>query len=143
VSQTAFTPLLGWLGDRYGYKWLTELSTLIGAGTLVLVLLTPSAAWFYGVFVLSNASSSGMMVAGMSMTMEFSSAEDLPTFAALANTILAIPILLSPVIGGWLIDGLSYQALFLTALVLLALGWSAMHWGVREPRHERQKLGVS
>jgi len=143
VSQTAFTPLLGWLADRYGYKWLTELSTLIGASTLVLALLAPGAAWFYGVFVLSNASSSGMMVAGMSMTMEFSSPEDLPTFAALANTILAIPILLSPVIGGWLIDGLSYQALFLAALVLLAIGWSAMHWGVREPRHERQKMDVS
>ena len=138
VSQTAFTPLLGWLGDRYGYKWLTELSALIGASTLVLVLLAPSATWFYGVFVLSNAASSGMMVAGMSMTMEFSSPEDLPTFAALANTILAVPILLSPVIGGWLIDGLGYSALFLIALALLILGWSAMHWGVREPRLERQ-----
>jgi MFS family permease len=140
ISQTVCTPVLGWLADRYGYKWLTELSTLFGLGVIILVLVAPSAAWFYAVFALANASSSGMMVAGLSMTMEFSSPEDLPTFAALANTLLAIPILLSPVIGGWLIDSLGYQVLFVAALVFLGLGWGAMHWGVREPRHERQRL---
>ncbi len=137
VSQTVFTPVLGWLADRRGHKWLFELSTVVGALALVVALFAPNATWFYGVFVLLNASTSGTFVSSLSILMDFTTPEELPTFAALANTIFAIPILVAPVIGGWLVDTVGYQPLFVVALILTALGWVALHWLVREPRRDK------
>ena len=129
ISQTACTPLLGWLADRRGNKKLSEQSTLVGACGLVLVLLAPDPLWLYAAFALVTAASSGMAVAGMSITMEFGNPEEIPTFTALASTIVAGPAFLAPVLGGWLADFAGYQALFIAALAFNVLGWSAMRWG--------------
>jgi len=137
ASQTVGTPVLGWLADRIGFKWLIELSTLTAMAGLILVLLAPSAAWFYAVFMLVNLGTTGMSVAGMSIVMEFGSQEELPTYVALANTLLAIPILLAPILGGWIADIVGFITLFVIALVFLSVGWAMMHWVVREPRQDR------
>ena len=138
VSQTVFTPAMGWLADHRGNKWLTEVGTLFGAVTLLAALVVPGADWFYAVFVLMNISASALMVASMSIVMEFSSVEDLPTFIALANTLLSVPILLAPILAGWLVDAVGFQALFGIALAFMLIGAAAIRWMVREPRHERQ-----
>lgn len=142
ASQTLSTPVLGALADRLGHKWLTELGTLISLCGLVLVLLAPSSVWFYAVYVLSTAASAGMSVASSSMTMEFSDEEDLPTFTALADTIVSIPVLLAPLLGGWLVDSLGFKPMFLVAVVFLIAGWASMHWIVREPRYEASTIIV-
>ena len=77
----------------------------------------------------------------MSITMEFGDLEDVPTFSALTNTIVAVPILIAPVLGGWLIGAAGYRTLFLVALILTILGWASMRWLVREPRHEKRSPG--
>ena len=92
----------------------------------------------YPAFMLVNASQAGMFVASTSIIMEFSDADDIPTFSALAGTIMAAPVLLAPILGGWLVDTAGYQALLIAALIFSGLGWAFMHWGVREPRHERE-----
>jgi MFS family permease len=143
MSQTVSTPALGWLADRRGHKWLTELATLIGALGLGLILLAPNAAWLFAVYVLTNAATAGLSVANFGITMEFGEVEDLPTLAALANTITAVPILVSPVLGGWLADLLGFQSLFAVALVFAMLGWLVLRLGVREPRHERKAAGLA
>ena len=138
ISQTVSTPLLGWLADRRGHKWLTETSAVVAVAAIITVLAAPNALWLYLVFVLLNVSSSGHMVAGMSITMEFSAPEDLPTFTALASTLLSIPILLAPVLGGWIVDLTGYRPLFLIALAFLLAGWATMRWAVREPRQQKR-----
>jgi len=139
ISQAASMPLLGWLADRRGHKWLTELSTVFGMLGTVVILMAPKAIWLYVVYMLVNAASSGISVAGFSIILEFCDPEVVPTFSALASTILAVPILLAPLIGGWVADLAGYRTVFYLALALAALGWAAMHWGVREPRHEREE----
>ncbi|MHB0857985.1 MAG: MFS transporter [Anaerolineae bacterium] len=137
LSQTVGTPVLGWLGDRRGHKLVFELCAVLGGAAVLVALLAPTVGWFYGVFVLMNLSVAGIMVSGSSINMEFSSAEEVPTFSALANTVMAAPILLAPLMGGWLIDVAGYSALFYTALAISVAGWAAMRWKVREPRLER------
>jgi MFS family permease len=136
ASQTVSTPLMGWLADRRGHKWLSEVCTLVGAAGALMILLAPSVIWLYGVFMLVNASMAGRSIADLSITLEFSDPDDVPTISALANTISAAPILLAPVLGGWLIDMAGYRPLFIVALALLAAGYATMRWAVREPRHE-------
>ncbi|MFH1086673.1 MAG: MFS transporter, partial [Chloroflexota bacterium] len=143
ISQTIFTPLLGWLGDRRGHKLVLELATAIGALGVLLILVSPSEAWLYGVFMLVNAATAGIGVASFGIIMEFSDPDDLPTFAAVANTILAVPILASPVLGGWLADVAGYRALFGVALACACLAFVVLRWAVREPRHERNAVGLA
>jgi MFS family permease len=140
VSQTLFTPLLGWLADRKGHKWATEVCTALGIGAAILALVGPSTRWLYGVFVLMNASTSGMMVASLSMVMTFAKPDDLPTYIGLTNTLLAVPILVAPVLGGWIVDLAGFRVLFWVALAMGVLGLVTMRWAVREPEHAESPL---
>jgi MFS family permease len=139
ISQTLSTPLLGWLADHWGHKLLTEVTTVIGLLGVILIAVAPGPVWLYGVFMLVNAAVAGLSIATMSITMEFSSPEEVPTFAALANTILAVPVLVAPLLGGWLVEALGYPALFAGAIVFLAAGLAVMRFGVREPRLVRNE----
>jgi len=135
ITQTALTPLLGVLADRNGNKLLSELSTLFGAGALVLLIAASGILWLYPVFVLMSAASSSMYVASQGIALEFGGKGNLPTYVALANTMIALPVLFAPIIGGWLADTIGFQSLFIVALVFSILGWIMMRWNVRDPRH--------
>ncbi|MHB9032745.1 MAG: MFS transporter [Anaerolineae bacterium] len=134
ISQTIAAPLLGRLADKIGFKWVTEICTLLGVAGILLVVLAPTADWFYGVFVIVTAAGAGMGLASANLTMEFSSAE-LPTYTALADTLLAIPVLVAPLLGGWLVDTAGYRLTFSIAIVFYIASWVIMHWFVRDPRH--------
>lgn len=134
ITQTATTPLLGMLADRRGNKLLSEVSALLGAGALVLVLLAPDSLWLYPVFMLMNGALSTTFVAGQGITMEFGGPGNLPTYVALANTLLALPMLVAPILGGWLADTIGFGNLFIVALLFSLAGWMAMRWAVRDPR---------
>jgi MFS family permease len=156
VSQALLTPLLGALGDHRGNKWLLELASLLRLGAMVLVLLAPAQAWLYGVFVLVYGATAALSIAGFGMSMEFSTPDDVPTFAALDGTISAVPTMLAPLLAGWLVDVGSkatpggaamqgaggYALMFVVAAVFAVAGWAAMHWLVREPRHEAPGVGM-
>lgn len=137
ITQTTVTPLLGMLADRRGNKLLSEICALFGAGALVLVLMAPESLWFYPAFILMNGAMSGIFVAGQGIHMEFGGQANLPTYVALANSLLALPILIAPILGGWLADTLGFHNLFAVALVFSLAGWATMRWGVRDPRHWR------
>jgi MFS family permease len=134
ISQTLSNPLLGWLADHRGNIWVMEVSALTGGMGLLLALFSPSAPWLHAVFMLANVATTGMALAGMSITMEFGDAEEMPIFSALANTITAVPILLAPVVGGWIVDLTGFRALFVVGLSFALAGCAVMHWCVREPR---------
>ena len=44
ASQTVSTPLLGWLADRLGHKWLSEVCALVGAAGALLILVAPGGS---------------------------------------------------------------------------------------------------
>jgi len=135
LTQTATVPLLGMLADRRGNKLLAEISALLAAGAPALMLAARDRLWLYPAFVLMNGSTASMFVAGQAINMEFGGAENLPTYVALANTLLALPILVAPVLGGWLADAAGFEALFIAALTFCLAGWAMMHFAVRDPRH--------
>ncbi len=136
ISQTASTPLLGWVADRRGHKWILELCTTVSILSVVLVLAAPSALWMYAVFAFMNIATAGTFVSSLGIIMEFCGEDDVPTFSALAGTLTAVPIFLAPVLGGWLVETAGYATLFAVALIFGVAGWIAMRWLVREPRYE-------
>lgn len=135
ITQTGATPLLGLLADRRGNKLLTELSSLLSGGALLVLMLASGSTWLYPVFVLMSAATATIWISGQGIALEFGAQGNLPTYVALANTLIAIPVLVAPLIGGWLADTIGYQGLFIAALVFSIAGWVAMRFGVRDPRH--------
>ena len=70
--------------------------------------------------------------------MEFCDSDKLPTYTALSNTLLAVPLLLAPVLGGGIIKILSYQWTFILAAFFYAAGWLVLHGLVEDPRLEKE-----
>jgi MFS family permease len=134
ISMTISSPILGRFADKLGHKLLTEICTLVAIVGVLLAIIAPSAAWFYAVFVVITVAGAGFGVAGANLTMEFST-EEIPTYTALADTLLAIPVLLSPIIGGWLVNTVGFKATFAIALAMYAIGWAVLHWLVHDPRY--------
>ncbi len=139
VSQAIAAPIIGWLSDKFGHKTLTVLSVLPGIVAPVLVLLTSSPGWLAFVFILMNLSMAGLRITRNSITMEFSTIEELPTFTAISGTLLAFPTFIAPILGGWLIDTTGYSATFLVACVVSAAGAGITALFVHDPR---TKAGV-
>lgn len=134
AAQVMLVPLLGWLSGRRGHKWLAELGALVVAFGLLLLLLAPEAWWLYGVFAVINTGNAAVGVASIAMTMEFCAEDEVPTYTAMINTIVAVPILLAPMLGGWLVDLLGFRTTFAIALLFCLAGWVSMRWLVRDPR---------
>lgn len=136
-SQALSNPLLGHLGDRRGHKLVMEIAACLGVVTLILLLTASHIGWFFPVFALYGCSSSGFMLAGMSIILEFSRPEDRPTYIGLANTCAAPFWALAPLAGGWIVSTLGYRALFTVALGFSLTGWLLLHCLVQEPRRSK------
>ncbi len=133
LSQTIAAPAGGHIADKVGNKWLIEICTLLNMIGVLLVLAAPTDVWFYGVFIVISAAGAGMGIASSNLTLEFS--DEVETYTALADTMLAVPVLLSPILGGWLVDWAGFRATFLIGMALYAAGWMILHWFVQDPRH--------
>ena len=112
VSQALGTLVLGRLADRFGHKWLTEVSTLSGVAAAAFLFFARSTVWLFPAFFFMNLSVSTLNVARMSITMEFSVPHRLPRVTAISNTAFAVPLLIAPLAGGWIVDMFGYHALF-------------------------------
>lgn len=133
IGQAISNPLLGRLADQKGHKLVMELATLLTALAMLLSLVANSVAWFFPVFALLGCASSGWL-SGMSITFEFCSPGDRPTYIGLTNTLLWPPLTLAPVLGGCIAGGLGYRPLFAVALVVSLAGWTLLHRMVQDPR---------
>ena len=137
ISQALSIPLLGWMSDRKGHKWFAELSALVGVGALVILLFAPNQSWMYPIFILMNLSVTGFMISRHSITIDFGGIDKVPTFSALASTLLAAPTLIAPIIGGWVLDLIGFRTLFIIALTVSLAGWAVLRFRVRDPRIDR------
>ena len=134
IAQSAGIPLFGWLSDRRGHKWLGKFGAMVGCLAALGIIIAPRQAWMYAVFMLANLSRECLNVSRQSITMEFCDTDKLPTYTALSNTLLAVPLLLAPVLGGGIIKILSYQWTFILAALFYAAGWLVLHGLVEDPR---------
>ena len=134
ATQIVANPVMGWVGDRWGYRTAMQIGALAAAGSGLLAWFAPNLVWFYPAFVLAGVANVAMWTIAMAMTLEFDAGPERPAYIGLANTLIAPSTILAPLIGGWLADTAGYSATFFvsvigsfaTALVLFAL--------LRDPR---------
>lgn len=138
ASQSIGTPVIGWFSDRFGHKRAIVATSILGIASILIMLVLPGPYWLLLVFALATLSVSGRKVALFAVTMEFGRIEKLPTYTAVAGTLLSIPTLLAPILGGWSVELFGYLPSFVIALVLSLVGTVMTVGGMRDPRKQRR-----
>jgi MFS family permease len=123
----------GLLADRFGNKLSLELGTAALVTAFVLAWLAPGPGWFYAVFALLGIHLSALLSSGILVTLEFSAAEQRPTYVGIANTSIGLVNVAAPLAGTWLAT-VGYGPLFAASAAASLAALAALHWAVREPR---------
>lgn len=132
---TAISNLLfGWLGDKYGHKFIMEISTLAFVLALGIAILAPAPEYFFLVFALQGANNAGFILSGISIVFEFCEEDVRPTYIGLTNSVIGIFAGLSPLIGGFLAENTGFLWVFAISLIFSLAGLVMLHYTVREPR---------
>lgn len=112
-TQIIANPVMGWLGDRFGNRLILAFGVSAATIGAVLAFFAPTTGWFYLVFILLGISNVAVWTIVMSITMEFGSETELPTYIGLSNTLVAPGAILAPLLGGWLADLAGFRTTFI------------------------------
>jgi MFS family permease len=115
IMQTAFNPIMGWLGDRWSHRGVMAVGLLAAIASTTLAWLSPGVGWFYLVFGLAGIANVAVWTIAMAMTLEYGSEAERPAYIGLANTLVAPTAFLMPLFGGWLADTAGYPTTFMVS----------------------------
>jgi MFS family permease len=122
---------MGWIGDRWERKWVMEIGLGAAALGALLAWWAPSAAWFYLVFALTAVGNVAIWTIGITMSMDFGTEAERPTYIGMSNTLIAPANILAPFLGGWLAQIGGYPAAFLASAAGGLLAIAVFHWRVK------------
>ncbi len=143
LSKTFASPMMGWMGDRWGHRSMLILGGLIMSVSAGLALSAPTIGWFYFIYALAGFADSSTWTVTMSFTQEFGKVSEKPMYIGLANTLIAPFALLAPFIGGALADGVGFSATFIVSISCGLLAALVYHFGVRTPTAPNQLVVFS
>jgi len=138
-SRMAVSPILGYFGDRMGYKLFLELGVASAVFTTIIAALADSKLPFYLVFILMGFSISAEMVCQMSIVPDFCTPEERPIYLGLTSTLKAPFVAVTPILGGLIASRLSYPPVFLLTAVFVSSGLSLLHL-VKEPHVKKHSV---
>ena len=121
ASNTLGYAFWGNIGDRWGYKRLAEIGSILWLGALAIALLAPNVAFFYLVFVLFGLSNGSGIMADFNIAMEF-------------GTLTGPWLLVAPLLGGWLVLLAGYPFMMTCSSLIAGAGLVLLWLGVSEPR---------
>ncbi len=133
----------GFIADRKGHKLNLEISAAVSLVSFIMALAAPSPLWFYPIFFLRGVTFAANFISGISIVMEFTQADNRPTYFGLANTIPGVAGAIAPLLGGWLAKTAGYYWLFLLSALIGAAAFVVIRWMVNEPRNEGMRSMIS
>jgi MFS family permease len=117
ITQMAFNPFMGWLGDRWNHRSVMAIGMLSAAASATIAIWAPSVGWFYLAYILAGVGFVGFWTMALAMTLEFGEGHEKPTYIGMANTLIAPTAFIIPLLGGWLADTAGYKATFLATIL--------------------------
>jgi len=94
----------------------------------------PAPAWFFLVFILASIGNVAIWTVALSMTLEYGTDENRPTYVGITNTLTAPANILAPFVGGWLAQGFGYPATFIASALGGLLAAGIFHFTVKDMR---------
>jgi MFS family permease len=137
ISQSAVGFLWGWLGDRYGFKLVYVIASLM---VMLMGLLSVTAAGVWAFYVIAMCMGGVYAVgrtADPNMVFELAPPSETSRFIGISNTFVAPVVTLAPLIGGVLVEAFSHQVLFWSVLIIGALSTLLVVFYMPAPRTAR------
>ena len=143
-SQIVANPVMGWVGDHWGHRVVLQVGALAAVASTVLAVWSPSAEWFYLVFILAGVSNVAAWTIMMTMTIDFAKdPAERPAYVGLANTLVAPFAIIAPLLGGWLADTTGYASAFSASAIGGVLAWLVLRALIRDPRARQTEIITS
>jgi MFS family permease len=141
ISQTIGNLVLGRLADRFGHKLSVEIGVLGNFLAFLVVLLAPSAGFYYAAFALLGIYNSTIIVSGMMVVWEFCELPRVPTYSGLANSFRGVIGLIAPLIATQ-IAAVNFSLLFGISVLLTGIGLALLRFWVKEPRWHKTPQNI-
>jgi len=136
-----FSPLWGWLADRYGRKIMVE-RAMFGGAVLTFAMGLVTDVWQLLFLRLLSGATTGTTAASIALVSTVAPPKRLGYSLGIMQVAVFLGMTLGPWIGGLLADTVGYRVTFATGGVILILGGSLVLFGARE-RFSRPEKGTS
>lgn len=136
ITQVVANPLLGRIADKWSRKWVLVSGSAISAISAVLALLIKQPDLFVLVFILMGIGGTAFWTIGLTISLEFGTETQRPTYVGMANTLIAPSAILAPLLGGFLADAFGYQATFIASAIFGIISMFTLALLVNDPHRE-------
>lgn len=144
VAGSALGSLVfGWIGDRYGYKPVMQIASVLWAIALLMVLVAPEVIVYDAAFLLIGLSNGANVTADLNVVMELGPVADRPTYIGLSRTVLGPVLFVAPLLGGQIAAWGSYPLMIGCSLAFTGVGLVVLWLGVVEPRLLARSSGLA
>jgi MFS family permease len=143
LTQMIASPIMGYLGDKWGHRWALAFGDVAMAASACIAVFAPSVEWLYVVFVLAGIVNSTHWTSILAISSEFGNEQTRPYYVGLSNTLTAPMTLISPIIGGLLADSVGFHSTFIIcALMGLVAAFMLAAYVVNPRTWQQQDLPV-
>jgi MFS family permease len=140
LARAVFSPTLGHMGDRRGYRRVTAWGMIFASCSTLAAILAGSGEWFYLVFIFQAILFNGDVIGVQNLLIEMCPGEDKTPYSAIFNTVMMPARFAAPVLAGVIADRWSIPLVFWIGLALQTLGWVYMLAFVDDPRRPGRRV---
>lgn len=140
--QVLLNPLVGWLGDKIGYRLVMVLGTLAIGVSACLSWAAPSGEWFLLVFILLGIGNVSYWAPNLAFVLDFAPRGDRQLYIGLANTLVTPALLATPFIGSWLLTHWGYPSLFIVSALCSLVAALLLFFLVQDRRRSSTSASV-
>jgi len=133
ITQVLANPILGKISDKWSRKWVLVIGSAASILSAVLALMIKQPDLFAIVFILMGIGNTAFWTIGITMSLEFGSEEQRPTYVGMANTLVSPSTILAPLLGGFLADSFGYPVTFLISAIFGSIAIIIMVILVKDP----------
>lgn len=134
IAQTVANAGMGWLGDRWGHRFMLIVGAIAALLSSILAWFASSIFWFYPIFLLAGLANVSIWTIGMAMTVDFGTEAERPIYIGLAQTLTAPATILAPLLGGWIVDSAGFIPTFSISIALSIVMIGILVFFVKDPR---------
>jgi len=134
IAQTIANAGMGWLGDKWGHRFMLIVGAIAALSSSILAWFATSINWFYPIFLFAGLANVSIWTIGMAMTVDFGTETERPIYIGLAQTLTAPATIIAPLLGGWIVDSQGFIPTFLVSIVLSIVMIGILVFLVKDPR---------
>jgi MFS family permease len=112
------------------------LGSAVSALSAVLALLIKQPDLFVLVFILMGIGGTAFWTIGLTISLEFGTEEQRPTYVGMANSLIAPSAILAPLLGGFLADSFGYSVTFIASAIFGLISMITLAVLVNDPHRD-------